>query len=236
MLNKLCGSTRQLARVASLMALGGLAQQAQACPTSPIIGTVCVTAINFCPEYYYQAAGQSLPISGNEVLYSLIGVTYGGNGVTNFNLPDLRGRSMVGLGQGTGLPLVSPGGLYGAESIQITPAQMPAHTHVATYTPTGGGTPQGAVSIGISSAIASTYTASSAANYLSDSTGTGAGRAAIWSQTSTQVATVGGITISGGVGTVTVGQSGLAVPVSILPPQIGLMHCIAYQGVYPQQP
>lgn len=236
MLNKLCGRTRQLALVASLMALGGVAQQAQACPVTPMVGTVCVTAINFCPQNYLQAAGQSLPISGNEVLYSLIGVTYGGNGVTNFNLPDLSGRSMVGLGQGTGLPLVSPGGIYGAESVQISQAQMPAHTHAAAYAPTMGGTPQGTVSIGISSAIATTNVASSTANYLSDSTGTGAGRAAIWSQTSSQVATVGGITTSGGVGTVTVGQAGSAAPVSILPPQIGLMHCIANQGVYPQQP
>lgn len=235
MLNKLCGRTRQLALVASLMALGGLAQQAQACSTSPIMGTVCVTAISYCPTSYYEAAGQALPISGNEALYSLIGTIYGGT-ATTFNLPDLRGRAPVGVGTGANIPAVVLGGTYGREAVQFSANQLPSHTHTASYTATDSGNPQGSLSIKLSSANGTNDTPNATTNYLSNSSTATSGKAAIYSSTPTQSISVGGTTVSGSVGTVVVSPSGGSAPVSILPPQIGLKHCIAYQGIYPSQP
>jgi microcystin-dependent protein len=83
------------------------------------------------PQYWQFCNGQILNISGNEALYSLIGVTYGGNGSTTFALPDLRGR--VPVGQGTAVsPPLSPrtlGQTGGVTTVTLTAAQMPTHTH-----------------------------------------------------------------------------------------------------------
>ncbi len=63
---------------------------AQACGDSSYIGEVCVFAFNFCPQGYLPADGRSLPIRDNAALFSLLGITYGGDGKTDFKLPDLR--------------------------------------------------------------------------------------------------------------------------------------------------
>jgi len=63
------------------------------------------------------------------VLYNLIGTTYGGNGTTNFNLPDLRGRGVVSMGQGTGLSPYVLGQSGGSEQVTLTASQIGSHTH-----------------------------------------------------------------------------------------------------------
>src|SRR5215510_10674110 len=70
---------------------------------TPILGCIYMFAGNFAPRGYALCAGQLLAISQNTALFSLLGTTYGGDGITTFALPDLRGRSPISAGQGPGL-------------------------------------------------------------------------------------------------------------------------------------
>jgi microcystin-dependent protein len=91
------------------------------------LGEIIVFAGNFTPTGYVRCEGQLLPIIQNQSLFSLIGTTFGGNGVTNFALPDLRGRVPVGAGSNGG---ASPAGtVLGTEQITLTNNNIPAHTH-----------------------------------------------------------------------------------------------------------
>lgn len=126
--------------VASLTSVALLtAQPAAACGSEPYIGEVCTFTFGWCPQGYAAANGQMLPINQNQALYSLLGTTYGGDGRTNFALPDLRGRVVVGAGAGApGLPAVTLGQKRGAESVSVSP--LPTHTHPATVASTAGPT------------------------------------------------------------------------------------------------
>lgn len=93
------------------------------------IGEIRIFAGNYAPENWHLCDGTVLPINSNEALFSLLGTTYGGNGTTDFALPDLRGRAPVHVGQGTGLSNYGLGQQAGAETVTLNPAQAPAHTH-----------------------------------------------------------------------------------------------------------
>jgi microcystin-dependent protein len=84
---------------------------------------------NFAPEFWAFCHGQALTISEYDSLFQLIGTTYGGDGETTFNLPDLRGRAPIHMGQGPGLSGYTLGDFGGSESITLTANQIPAHIH-----------------------------------------------------------------------------------------------------------
>lgn len=90
----------------------------------PYVGEIRMFAGNFAPAGWMFCEGQLLPISENEVLFQLIGTTYGGDGQSTFALPDLRGR--IPIHQGNGFILAETGG---AEEITLTVNQIPAHSH-----------------------------------------------------------------------------------------------------------
>ena len=90
----------------------------------PYVGEIRMFAGNFAPAGWMFCEGQLLPISENEVLFQLIGTTYGGDGESTFALPDLRGR--IPVHQGTGFILAETGG---AEEITLTTTQIPSHSH-----------------------------------------------------------------------------------------------------------
>ncbi|WP_010139363.1 phage tail protein [Oceanicola sp. S124] len=83
-----------------------------------------MVGFNLPPFGWAFCDGQIMPINQNQSLYSILGTTYGGDGVTTFALPDLRGRTPVHVGQG-----VSLGQSSGAETVTLTVAQIPAHRH-----------------------------------------------------------------------------------------------------------
>ena len=93
------------------------------------VGEIRLFAGNYAPEGWHFCDGSELPISQYDVLYSVIGTTYGGNGSTTFKLPDLRGRVPLHQGQGTGLTNRPLGSQCGEESVALTSAQIPAHSH-----------------------------------------------------------------------------------------------------------
>lgn len=95
----------------------------------PILGEIKMFAGNFAPTGWAFCQGQLLPIAQNQALFALLGTTYGGDGRTTFALPDLRGRVPVGFGQGPGLSYKDLGQQFGTETVTLTTAQMPAHSH-----------------------------------------------------------------------------------------------------------
>lgn len=95
---------------------------------TPYVGEIRIFAGNFAPAGWMFCDGDILPISENEVLFALIGTTYGGDGEQTFALPDLQGRLPVHMGSngGTTFILAETGG---AESVTLTPNQTPTHNH-----------------------------------------------------------------------------------------------------------
>jgi len=81
------------------------------------IGSIFLFAGNFAPQNFQYCWGQTLAISQYQALFAILGTTYGGNGTTNFQLPDLRGRVPVGAGTGSSLPPVVPGQTGGSQSV-----------------------------------------------------------------------------------------------------------------------
>ena len=126
--------------------------------SSPFVGEIRMFGGNFAPAGWAFCNGQSLPISENEVLFQLIGTTYGGDGEETFNLPNLQGR--VPIHQGPGFQIGESGGV---RSVTLTSQQMPTHGHVLQgSTATASGTnPQNSVfahlpDAGVQSAYGST--------------------------------------------------------------------------------
>lgn len=97
----------------------------------PYLGQILAFAFNYAPNGWMMCQGQLLAISQYSALYSLLGITYGGNGMTTFALPDLRGRAVISFGQGPGLTNHSLGESSGVEQVTLTANQLPAHNHAA---------------------------------------------------------------------------------------------------------
>jgi microcystin-dependent protein len=107
----------------------------------PFLGMVCTYSFNFAPKGWALCNGQLLSISQNVALFSLIGTTYGGDGVTNFALPNLQSRIALHMGQGSGLSPYEIGENGGLENITLTTNQMPEHSHPANASNSGANTP-----------------------------------------------------------------------------------------------
>lgn len=104
------------------------------------IGQIMMAGFGFAPRYWAQCNGQLMPIAQNQALFSLLGTQYGGNGVNNFALPDLRGRTPVGYASSVDPawqpPSVQVGQIGGQENVTLLPSQIPTHTH-ALHATTG---------------------------------------------------------------------------------------------------
>lgn len=175
------------------------------------VGAIFSFGFNFAPANWAQCNGQLLPISQNEALYSLIGTTYGGDGVTTFGLPNLQGRTPIGTGQGAGLPNYAIGQSAGNENITLTIANLPPHNHpvVSANIPVNGGAgdqnaPAGNVYAMSDNNVANTY------NTTSDGT------------------------LMAAVNTNT-GVTGSGIPISVLSPLLVINYCISLYGIYPSR-
>ena len=95
----------------------------------PFVAEIRIFGFNFAPKGWAFCDGQLLPLSQNTALFSLLGTTYGGNGKSNFALPDLQGSIPVHPGQGPGLSLYDLGQTGGSETVSLLESEIPAHTH-----------------------------------------------------------------------------------------------------------
>lgn len=199
------------AAMIATVAMGTSTKPAEA-GANPLLGELMTVGFNFCPRGWAQANGQILPISQNQALFSLYGTTYGGDGRTTFALPDMRGRSAVHNGSGPGLPAVTLGQRAGSASFTLNQSQMPNHTHSATATlhaheeAGDADAPGGALPAAAGEDLYSTAAA--------DTTMGSAANPAV---------------------TVTVASAGSSQPVTKRSPMLGMMVCVALQGIFPSR-
>ena len=105
--------------------------------SNPYVGEIRMFAGNFAPNGWALCQGQSLQISQYDALFNLIGTTYGGDGISTFNLPDLRSRIPIHMGTQAGISYTL-GEAGGTESVALTVNQIPAHTHTPMASAAGG--------------------------------------------------------------------------------------------------
>lgn len=176
--------------------------------SDPFIGEIRIVGFNFAPRGWAFCDGQILSISQNTALFSLLGTTYGGNGSTNFALPDLRDRGAMNMGSGPGLTPRFEGENGGEPSITLITAELPGHSHIAK---TSGNTGESADP---TNAVWAT-TAAPRSEIPMYSTALGSGVAM----------NVGAIT-----------PAGQSSPHNNMQPYLTLNFIIALQGVFPQRP
>lgn len=187
------------------------------------LGTILAFGFNFAPRGWQLCYGQLLSISQNSALFSLLGTTYGGDGQTTFALPDLRGRSLVGMGEGPGLGNITQGQRSGVENTTLLITNMPMHAHtlvagqanvVTLANALSGGTITNETDGGNNSFAA----AGDVPNIYSEPGGT--------------ANKIGGITstISG-----TTGIAGGNQPFNIRNPYLGINYSIAVEGIFPSR-
>ncbi len=178
--------------------------------SDPYLGEIRIFAGNFAPLGWALCQGQTLPISANSALFSILGTTYGGNGTTNFNLPNLSGRCVLGFGSSTTGTTYVEGQASGTENVTLTQANLPPHTH--PYSPAVNNTnatvndPTGAIP-----AVVNTGGGREAAQYPAYTTNASTGNAL------TQVT----------------GAAGQGIPVTNMQPYLVINYIIALSGVYP---
>ncbi len=95
----------------------------------PFVAEIRIFPFNFPPKGWAFCDGQLLPLSQNTALFSLLGTTYGGNGKSNFALPDLQGRAPMHPGQGPGLSLHDLGETGGSDTVSLLESEIPSHSH-----------------------------------------------------------------------------------------------------------
>jgi len=95
----------------------------------PFVAEIRIFPFNFAPKGWAWCDGQLLPISQNTALFSLLGTTYGGDGKSNFALPDLQGRAPMHPGQGPGLSLHDLGETGGSDTVTLLESEIPSHSH-----------------------------------------------------------------------------------------------------------
>jgi microcystin-dependent protein len=106
----------------------------------PFIGEIRALPYSYAPVNWAYCNGQLLSISQNQTLFSLLGITYGGDGVNNFALPNLQGRAAIHAGSGSGLTPRYVGQQGGYAQVSLVEAQIPNHTHLLQCTAAAGST------------------------------------------------------------------------------------------------
>jgi microcystin-dependent protein len=172
----------------------------------PFIGQLMCVGFNFAPRGWVFCNGQLLSIAQNTALFSLLGTTYGGDGITTFAVPDLRGRAPIGMGSGPGLSTYQQGEMTGTETTTLLTTNMPVHNHTIMANNGTGTTnsPEGAIAAGYGTTLPpeGPYTTGSANTTMA---------------------------------TNAVGPSGGSQPFSILNPLIAMNWIIATEGIYPSR-
>lgn len=173
----------------------------------PYLGEIKLFPLTYAPQGWAICDGTLLPISSNQALFSLLRTYYGGDGKTNFALPDLRGRVPVG----TGNTMPNPGFKGGEETVTLTEQQVPQHTHPVNVYPNAANKPAG-----LGNHIAAAVTNATPAQNIN------------------LYAPLGTNTIA--LAPATVDTQGAGAGHDNMQPWLALNYCIAISGLYPQHP
>ena len=177
--------------------------------STPYVGEIRAFGFTFQPVGWFLCNGQTLPISNYEVLFAVIGTTYGGDGTSTFQLPNLQGR--VPMHQGTSSQMTTTlGQTLGTETVTVTTATMPAHNHTITMAqvPSGGVNQRSA--------------APTPTSYLANTSADG-------------VYNVSSPTLNATLSNNTIGLAGGSQPHENMQPYQVISFCIAYEGIFPSQ-
>ena len=177
-----------------------------------MVGEIRVISFDWAPAEWAICDGATLSIETYKILFSVIGTTYGGDGVTTFKLPDFRGRAPLGMGAGQGLSPIVVGELGGVEQVVLTMGQLPNHNHVAT------------------AAVPATTSAATLTNPQ------GAVLAVVGADPRSPIPAyapraAGSVTLAQG--SVQVQYAGFSEPVTVRNPYLGINFVIALAGIYP---
>ncbi|MDE2155997.1 MAG: phage tail protein [Xanthomonadaceae bacterium] len=174
--------------------------------TTPYVGEIRLFAFPRIPSGWIACNGSLLPIAQYDVLYSLLGTTYGGDGTSTFAVPDLRGQLPVHMGAGPGLSPRVLGQAGGSENVTLMPANLPPHTHTwaATSADANANAPSAAVELG---------TVSGDTMYTTD------------------VAGLQGFALNAA----SIANTGGSQPHENTMPTLAASFCIAWEGIYPSQ-
>ncbi|KYN83023.1 microcystin-dependent protein [Vibrio cidicii] len=204
--------------------------------TEPYLGTLTAFGGNFTIENWAVCWGQVLAVDENAALFSLLGDMYGGDARTSFGLPDLRGRSPVGMGVMPGGRNYQLGLRFGLEDIALNSLQLPKHSHAAVFVPYGG---SGGVTASLQAATnPGNSSEPSEGAYISASTTSANFYKAGGLSPEPTLKEISGLAIdsSGGSGgTVTIGDSGQSSSFSIINPLQVVNWQIVLVGIYPSR-
>ena len=175
--------------------------------SNPFVAEIRIFAGNFARTGWALCNGQLLPISQNTALFSLLGTTYGGNGTSNFALPNLQGAAPLNFGQGPGLSLYDLGKTGGETAVTLLQSGIPSHTHNAQCSAAAGTANNPA-----NNCWATAQVGRQAENKYSATTG------------SSPLMSSNAISVAGS-----------SLPHNNMPPYLTLNFCIALQGIFPSR-
>ena len=192
---------------------------------NPFLGEIEMVGFNFAPIGWAKCDGQLMAIVQNPALFSLLGTTYGGDGVQTFALPDLRGRGAIHQGQGPGLTPFNMGDVGGTENVFLTFANLPPHNHPAVTTVSVTGTAAIPAQSGngtTDTPTGSTYLAKSPRNLQ-------------YSTVAPNVSMAGGPISATATASTAIGLTGQCLPIANRSPYLVVNYIIALEGIFPSR-
>lgn len=190
------------------------------------IGTIQMFGFNFPPRGWVLCQGQLLSINQYAAVFSVLGTSFGGNGQSNFGVPDLRSRLPVGQGQGPGLTNRVIGQAAGTETVTATIINMPNHTHTNNFAVT--------TQLNLAAVPSNQTNAPTPTNaYIGASTPSGPPSAAIYSD-QLGVSPVPAKGLTGGL-TGEIASAGGGQPMATLNPYLAVNFCLCLEGIFPSR-
>jgi microcystin-dependent protein len=176
--------------------------------SDPFLGQLQIFGFPFAPRNWALCTGQLLPISQYTALFSLLGVNFGGNGTSNFGLPNFQGAAACATGQGPGLTPRAIGEAFGSDTVTLLAGEMPAHSHpFEVFNQADGTKRHGAPVAGDALSAPGTVTPF-----------------------------VSGATVAGNFAPTMIGVAGGGQPHPNQQPYLAMNFCIALNGIFPQRP
>ena len=191
----------------------------------PFLGEIRMFAGNFIPRNWAFCNGGEMSINQNSALFSLLGITYGGNGTSTFGLPDLSGRAAVGSGQAPGLSSYPLGLKIGTENVTLSAAEMPTHTHTVSKDEID-------LEVTVANDSGDEHTPTAGTHISKSYAGAFQVDTEWFTESDQNLVKLGGVV---GSGSVVTEDTGLSKPHYNVQPSLAVYYIIALEGLYPSR-